>query len=463
MSNSINIFYAYSHKDERLRKKLETHLALLLQERLISGWHDKNINAGREWEREIDTYLDSAQIILLLISANFLASSYCYSIEMRRAMERHQTGDARVIPIILRPVDWEKAPFSILQVLPTGGKPVTGRSWRDIDEALADVARGIRKAVEEFRSSHAEKLPLGQSYLPTEYPALNVSPSITRLHTPTQKTFHISSKRSPASEKRVDGNRQENNLLTLALGKIFDALHRKSLCLFIGNDLPSSITGLPSRSDLAIGLAYHYNLDTSLPLAEVAQRISQTENRWAFTSYIREAVDIVGKSPQPFHQRIAQLVQKYQINTIITLAYDQLLELSFQTAGFSFNRVVTNSDVAFVVQGRPTLIKLYGDVLQPDTLVVTDRDHLSILRGREKDILLDEIQSALRRNMLLFLGYNLADQDFRFLLDQITESRFAQVAYAVWSGLSENDLLMWRDRGIIILDINVMLLLDALI
>src|SRR6266567_6317476 len=104
MEESINIFYSYAYEDERLRKKLETHLALLQQQGLITGWHDSEISAGTEWAHEINAHLEAAQIILLLVSSSFLASKYCYSSEMLRALERHEAGTARVIPIILRPV-----------------------------------------------------------------------------------------------------------------------------------------------------------------------------------------------------------------------------------------------------------------------------------------------------------------------------------------------------------------------
>lgn len=152
MVESINIFYSYTREDERLRKKLEKHLALLQQQGLITAWHDRKISAGMEWAHEINIHLDAAQIILLLVSSSFLASEYCYSREMTRALERHRAGTARVIPIILRPVDWENAPFSKLEALPTDGKPITGRGWHNTDEAFTDVARGIRKAVDEIRT-----------------------------------------------------------------------------------------------------------------------------------------------------------------------------------------------------------------------------------------------------------------------------------------------------------------------
>lgn len=113
----VELFYSYSHKDEGLRDKLAIHLTMLQRQGVIKAWHDRNISAGSEWAEEIDQHLNSAQIILLLVSANFLASDYCYGLEMKRAIERHEAGDACVIPVILKPVDWTDAPFGKLQAV----------------------------------------------------------------------------------------------------------------------------------------------------------------------------------------------------------------------------------------------------------------------------------------------------------------------------------------------------------
>src|SRR5256714_10516842 len=148
MPKPIEIFYSYAHEDEPWRIELEKHLALLRRLEVISNWHDRDISAGAEWGREIDKHLNTAQIILLLISPDFMASDYCYSIEMKQAIERHERGEAKVIPIILRPVYWQGAPFSKLQTLPTNAKPVASSKWRNWDEAFFDVAESIRKVVE---------------------------------------------------------------------------------------------------------------------------------------------------------------------------------------------------------------------------------------------------------------------------------------------------------------------------
>lgn len=146
----ISIFMSYSHRDEHFRDELAKHLSLLRRQGVISEWHDRRITAGNEWAGEIDVHLATADIILLLISADFLASDYCYGIELEQAMERHEAGEARVIPVIVRPVDWRSALFGKLQALPKDAKPVT--SWRSSDEAFEDIARGIRLILEEVTS-----------------------------------------------------------------------------------------------------------------------------------------------------------------------------------------------------------------------------------------------------------------------------------------------------------------------
>src|SRR3712207_2008649 len=117
-NESVKVFYSYSHKDERLRDALEEHLSLLKREGAISEWHDRRIGAGSEWAGEIDEHLKAADIILLLISSSFIASDYCYDVELKLAMQRHEAKQARVVPVILRPCKWENAPFGKLNALP---------------------------------------------------------------------------------------------------------------------------------------------------------------------------------------------------------------------------------------------------------------------------------------------------------------------------------------------------------
>jgi len=146
----ISLFVSYSHKDREFREELEKHLAILKHLGVIATWNDRRIEAGTEWRTAIDENLRSAQVILLLVSPDFIASDYCYDVEVKLAMDRHEAHEASVVPVILREVMWDQAPFGKLQALPADAKPVT--AWVNRDAAFADVARGIRGLVESIAS-----------------------------------------------------------------------------------------------------------------------------------------------------------------------------------------------------------------------------------------------------------------------------------------------------------------------
>lgn len=147
----VKLFYSYSHQDEDLREELVNHLSLLKRQGIISEWHDRMIEAGGEWKQEIDRNLQTAQIILLLVSADFMASDYSYEVEMAEALKRHEAGEAHVVPILLRPVLFEGAPFAKFQMLPTNAKPVT--KWENRDEAFENIAKGIRRLIFSLRGT----------------------------------------------------------------------------------------------------------------------------------------------------------------------------------------------------------------------------------------------------------------------------------------------------------------------
>jgi TIR domain len=157
----IKLFYCYAHKDEKLKNELEKHLVSLKRQGQIVEWSDRRIEPGTDWKQSIDIHLSMADIILLLISPDFLNSDYCYSIGMQQAMERHEAGEVCVIPIIVRPVEWEGMPFSKLQVLPEAGKPVT--LWENRDSAFCSIARGIRYTIETRRFQEKSNLEWGKS------------------------------------------------------------------------------------------------------------------------------------------------------------------------------------------------------------------------------------------------------------------------------------------------------------
>src|SRR5262249_47878554 len=147
---SVELFYSYAHRDATLCQELRNHLTGLKRSGAIRDWSDHEIQPGSEWSAAIKEAIERAGIILLLVSADFVASEYVNDIEMPFALKRHQSGHAKVIPVLLRPVEWHDLPFAKLQVLPTGARPVT--AWANQDEAFADVARSLRELLYNQRA-----------------------------------------------------------------------------------------------------------------------------------------------------------------------------------------------------------------------------------------------------------------------------------------------------------------------
>lgn len=137
----VEVFVSYAHEDAGLLQPLLKHLRLLERQGLISVWSDSKIEPGQDWRKEIEDHLRSAQVILLLISADFMDSEFIWYNEMSHAVERHNAGTATVVPVILRDCIWTTAPFGRLNALPRGGKALTRAD--DIDTALAGVAKEI--------------------------------------------------------------------------------------------------------------------------------------------------------------------------------------------------------------------------------------------------------------------------------------------------------------------------------
>jgi hypothetical protein len=146
----VKLYVNYSHKDENLLDELEKHISVLKRQGTIEAWNDRMILPGEVWKGGISAHLEEADIILLLVSADFLASGYCDSVEMRRALQRQASGEARVIPVILRDVSWKRAPFGHLQALP--GNEVAVTSWQNRDSAWRSVSDGIQEAAEQIRA-----------------------------------------------------------------------------------------------------------------------------------------------------------------------------------------------------------------------------------------------------------------------------------------------------------------------
>lgn len=152
----LKLFISYSHKDEELKEQLETHLALLKRQGIIASWDDRKIIPGQNWENEIFNSFNDSDIILILISADFISSDYCYDKELGKAITHHKTGEKVVIPIILRECDWSGTPFVGIQGLPKDMQPVISRHWHSNDEAFLNISLGLKKQIKTFEKRDRE-------------------------------------------------------------------------------------------------------------------------------------------------------------------------------------------------------------------------------------------------------------------------------------------------------------------
>jgi CheY-like chemotaxis protein len=170
----VSLFYSYAHEDEALRDELRGHLKILERRGLLSSWHDREIKPGEEWHSRIDAQLQMADLVLLLVSKDFIESDYIFGNELTVAMQRHDAGLSTVVPIIVRAIaieadDREAFPFLRLQGLPTDMRPVT--SWPNRDEAWTNVAKGLRatvKAIHEKKAAAASHSPRRGTSRPAE-------------------------------------------------------------------------------------------------------------------------------------------------------------------------------------------------------------------------------------------------------------------------------------------------------
>lgn len=151
------LFFSYSHIDAAMRDELEIHLSMLKREGMIEPWHDRRIGAGKVLSKEIDSNLEESDIVLLLVSPYFLDSYYCYEVELRRALEKHKKGEARVIPVILETCDWKHSIFQDLMAVPNDGKPIS--KYPNRHDALLEVVNAIRDAVAETAGRHERPSP----------------------------------------------------------------------------------------------------------------------------------------------------------------------------------------------------------------------------------------------------------------------------------------------------------------
>ena len=176
---AARVFMSYSHRDEALRDELEVQLAMLKRQGIVEVWHDRRLLPGDQLDWTISEELDQADIVLLLISPDFLASDYCYKIEKGRALERHKEGTACLVSVILRPCDWTHTDLSNYLVTPKDGNPVT--TWPNRDEAFLDVAKSIRRAIEKIGAADDPKITHDFIEQPEQQPEPNIFPRSSNL------------------------------------------------------------------------------------------------------------------------------------------------------------------------------------------------------------------------------------------------------------------------------------------
>jgi hypothetical protein len=165
----VSVFFSYSHSDEGSRNELEKHLAMLKRQGLIAAWHDRRILAGEKLDQEIDQSLIEADLVLLLVSPDFLASEYCYSREMNKALEMRGQGRAWVIPIILEHCDWRQSPLGELLACPKDGKPVA--DYPNPNKAFNEITQEIRRVVEGIESKRSRTATAEPASAPSDSPA----------------------------------------------------------------------------------------------------------------------------------------------------------------------------------------------------------------------------------------------------------------------------------------------------
>lgn len=144
----LKLFLSYAKADAELKERLDNHLTALKRGNLIDVWSDEQVLAGHDWGEAAKTNIQEADIVLLLVSASFIASEHIWKSEVEKAMSRRSEG-VIIVPVALKPVDWGGLPFAGLQGLPRSQKPVT--TYNDLDLGLLEVARGVREVVEYVR------------------------------------------------------------------------------------------------------------------------------------------------------------------------------------------------------------------------------------------------------------------------------------------------------------------------
>ena len=174
MSKHIDIFIAYAHEDEKILEELKTHLTVLERTQNVTIWYDGLVMPGQEWQATTKEVMQKSQIILLLISADFIASDECYNESMKHALDMHRAGKCTVIPVLARACLWQDTPFSSLQILPKNQQPLTSAAWQTHEDPFTQVAENLRFVVQKLQGNVALESSVNPIVTPTVIPAETV-------------------------------------------------------------------------------------------------------------------------------------------------------------------------------------------------------------------------------------------------------------------------------------------------
>jgi TIR domain/AAA domain len=352
----LSLYFCYAREDKALREKLEKHLAALKRQGYIITWYDGEIQAGTEWKQEIAHRLQTANIILLLISPDFLASEDIYQVDMMQAIARHKQGEALVIPVLLRPVDWDGTPISELQALPINGKPVT--SWHNLDEALQDIARGIRSAT----SALLENMKLFEQASKTNYetvPPSGDEPDTTNeIYQAIQSVFLFNIPLTDANE--FYGRSRER-------AKILDRISKRASTSIVG---PRRIGKtwlmqyvklvVPSEFGSRFRVAY---LDATSPrCATVPEFTSFALEQWGIHNPIpaQRKVDLVHLAHAVEDMKNRNLTPILFIDEFEGLTNEETFDLRF----FTSLRAIAQTGLVLIVASKNPLIDLVSGILK---------------------------------------------------------------------------------------------------
>ncbi len=428
----VEIFISYAHEDRDLCDQLCKQLSPLKRQERVRIWTDELISAGAEWSDEILAALDRAQLVLLLVSADFLASDFCYMEEMTRALERHRAGTARVVPVILRPCEWHSTPLGELKALPRDGKPV--QEWPNPDAAFSDVVKGLGPVLKELSSVPDPEIDSGTATAAAEDP------------------------RPPGTAVRRTSPGGPNYKLILKVlreGKVILFLGRGAALSERDTEWTPESDDLPRVDELAQHLVASSNVASEQ--AASAGALQWVSLPWVSLPWVSQCFEGEMKRPtldDELHEiytraerpgRLHRLLARFSGLVIVTLGWDRLLEAALNDARQPYHRVLYRLGESNVLVWRsgyskpreeapnevdldldhgdiPVVFQLYGvaerDESERARLIVTERDYAELVQ-RLPEALPACFGRHFKKRHHLVLGCDLDAWSERVVLDQL--------------------------------------------